>query len=128
MSSYCHCDSCLFYGSVALRECLTPKTKEELLSETLGDEATMEDDQGKRCPGYTTSLSVHECNEECNEDICNDCFTERDRQLHLEDLAVEAWERRQVELEEFQGMEDHGDLDDGDEDGDREEEDQGPLG
>jgi len=56
-------------------------------------------DDTPRCPGH-----FFECGEELSwkEDLCDSCKAEQNRQAHLEDLAVEAYERRQIEMDQYQ--------------------------
>lgn len=117
----CYCDNCLL-GKIKVGECENPKSLEDLRNQVAEEFGENDDwDDTPRCPGFKTQITTNECDKplvDWEESICDECHTNRDRQLDLEDEAVEAVERRQIEMEEFQGMEYHGDFED--EDGDEE--------
>tara|TARA_B100000902_G_scaffold187675_1_gene179689 strand:+ start:208 stop:648 length:441 start_codon:yes stop_codon:yes gene_type:complete len=86
-------------------------------------------DDTPRCSGYITWITKYECNNALDRDeerrgICDSCVSKRDHQLQVEDDAAEDAHQRQLNMEEFQGMEGHGDFD-GD---DRDRKGQAPVG
>ena len=122
----CDCDGCYWGG-----DCDMPDDdSDDDDNEADDDDDSYDDyDYTPRCEGFT----VYECGKELEsweEKVCDSCVEARKRQEQIEDEAVEAYERRQRDMEERQGMEYHGDFDGDFEDGDREEEDQGqgPVG
>ena len=123
----CSCDGC-YWGYDCQVETEVVQTDVETDVNTYDDDDC---DYTPRCPGYTTWITKYECNNELDRDeerrgICDSCVSKRDHQLQVEDDAAEAAHQRQLNMEELQTMEYHGDFD-GDEDGNHEEG-QAPVG
>ncbi len=115
----CYCDNCLFGKPITPPHPM--KTLEEL-KEQVVQEFGEDDgwDDTPRCSGY-----FFECEAELDDwedDLCDSCKKEQARQEYLEDLAVEAWERRQIEMERVQLEQAYNGDDDGGENGDDDDE------
>ena len=105
MSTYCYCDNCLSFGKkqLKLENCPTPKTLDEMLAEQLAEQGQQEE-ESPVCPGYRTYTVVEQCGKKLDwgEEICPTCVKHRHEQELIEDLLVEQYYQRQLDLEESQ--------------------------
>lgn len=96
----CHCNNCIFYGSLELEKCATPKTLEQMIQEVKEENIGFHYYENPKCPG----LAPRSCGEEIKhtQDMCDACQARQEYEEYLDELAVDAVIQRQLDEEEYQ--------------------------